>query len=63
MEPNEEAHCPVGPNGLDSLAGVSFIDPAVQVKPYPYYRALRDGDRFTSKRVWACIWCRGTKIS
>ena len=41
---NEEAHCPVGPSGLDSLAGVSFIDPAVQVKPYPYYRALRDGD-------------------
>ena len=40
---------PLGPAAqsvrrLDSLAGVSFIDPAIQEKPFPYYRALRDGD-------------------
>ncbi|OBG27804.1 hypothetical protein A5672_04910 [Mycobacterium alsense] len=29
---------------MESLAGVSFIDPAIQVKPFAYYRALRDGD-------------------
>ena len=36
--------CPVGGGELDSIAGVSFIDPAVQEKPHAYYRALRDGD-------------------
>jgi cytochrome P450 len=38
------AGCPAGQERLESLAGVSFIDPAVQVKPFAYYRALRDGD-------------------
>jgi cytochrome P450 len=39
-----ESGCPLGSSGLDSLAGVSFIDPAVQEKPYAYYHALRHGD-------------------
>ncbi len=43
-ESSPEAGCPVGGGKLDSLAGVSFIDPAVQEKPHAYYRALRDGD-------------------
>ena len=36
--------CPAGEDRLESLAGVSFIDPAIQEKPFAYYRALRDGD-------------------
>ena len=36
--------CPVGGERLNSLDGVSFIDPAVQEKPFAYYRALRYGD-------------------
>ena len=43
-EATPESGCPVGGAKLDSLAGVSFIDPAVQEKPHAYYRALRDGD-------------------
>jgi len=41
---NSTAGCPAGQERLESLAGVSFIDPAIQVKPFAYYRALRDGD-------------------
>lgn len=41
---NSTAGCPAGHERLESLAGVSFIDPAIQVKPFAYYRALRDGD-------------------
>jgi cytochrome P450 len=41
---NSTARCPAGQERLESLAGVSFIDPAIQVKPFAYYRALRDGD-------------------
>lgn len=41
---NSTAGCPAGQERLESLAGVSFIDPAIQEKPFPYYRALRDGD-------------------
>ncbi len=36
--------CPAGEDRLESLAGVSFIDPAIQEKPFAYYRALREGD-------------------
>ena len=36
--------CPAGAERLESLAGVSFIDPAIQEKPFAYYRALREGD-------------------
>ena len=36
--------CSAGEDRLESLAGVSFIDPAVQEKPFAYYRALRNGD-------------------
>ena len=36
--------CPAGADRLESLAGVSFIDPAIQEKPFAYYRALREGD-------------------
>lgn len=41
---NSTAGCPAGQERLESLAGVSFIDPAIQVRPFGYYRALRDGD-------------------
>ena len=41
---NSTAGCPAGQERLESLAGVSFIDPAIQEKPFAYYRALRDGD-------------------
>ena len=41
---NSTAGCPAGQERLESIAGVSFIDPAIQVKPFAYYRALRDGD-------------------
>jgi cytochrome P450 len=41
---NSTAGCPAGEERLESLAGVSFIDPAIQEKPFAYYRALRDGD-------------------
>ena len=41
---NSTAGCPAGQERLESLAGVSFIDPDIQVKPFAYYRALRDGD-------------------
>ena len=43
-ESTPESGCPVDGGKLESLAGVSFIDPAVQEKPHAYYRALRDGD-------------------
>lgn len=33
--------CPVGLERLDSLDGASFIDPAIQEKPFAYYRTLR----------------------
>ena len=36
-----ETGCPVGGERLDSLDDVSFVDPAVQEKPFPYYRTLR----------------------
>jgi cytochrome P450 len=36
--------CPVDGGRLESVAGVSFIDPAIQINPFDYYRALRDGD-------------------
>ena len=38
------AGCPVGGGRLESLVGVSFIDPAIQESPFPYYRTLRDDD-------------------
>lgn len=41
---NSTAGCPAGQERLESLAGVSFIDPAIQEKPFAYYRAIRDGD-------------------
>jgi cytochrome P450 len=41
---NSTAGCPAGHERLETLAGVSFIDPAIQEKPFAYYRALRDGD-------------------
>jgi cytochrome P450 len=41
---NATAGCSAGQERLESLAGVSFIDPAIQEKPFAYYRALRDGD-------------------
>jgi len=41
---NSTAGCPADQERLEYLAGVSFIDPAIQEKPFPYYRALRDGD-------------------
>jgi cytochrome P450 len=42
--PTTETGCPVGHDRLDSLEGVSFIDPAIQEKPFAYYRTLRYGD-------------------
>src|ERR1700756_4881035 len=41
---NSTSGCPAGQERLESIAGVSFIDPDIQVKPFAYYRALRDGD-------------------
>ena len=38
------AGCPVGGGRLESLVGASFIDPAIQESPFPYYRTLRDDD-------------------
>jgi cytochrome P450 len=38
------ANCPVGGGHSDLLENVSFIDPAVQEKPFDYYRALRNSD-------------------
>ncbi|WP_155763496.1 cytochrome P450 [Mycobacterium asiaticum] len=40
-ESNAKAGCPVDVQRLDSLDGVSFVDPAVQEKPFAYYRTLR----------------------
>ncbi len=33
--------CPVGVERLDSLDDASFVDPAIQEKPFAYYRTLR----------------------
>mgnify|MGYP000681029309 CR=1 FL=1 len=33
--------CPVGVERLDSLDDASFVDPAIQQKPFAYYRTLR----------------------
>ena len=53
--------CPAGEDRLESLAGVSFIDPAIQEKPFAYYRALREGDPVHFEESSGCISCRGTK--
>jgi len=37
-------NCPAGGEYSDLLEEVSFIDPAVQEKPFHYYRALRNSD-------------------
>jgi cytochrome P450 len=37
-----DSGCPVGAERLDSLDGVSFIDPAIQQRPFAYYRTLRE---------------------
>ncbi|OBB69130.1 cytochrome P450 [Mycobacterium sp. 852014-50255_SCH5639931] len=37
-------NCPAGGGYSDLLEKVSFIDPAVQEKPFDYYRALRNSD-------------------
>ena len=42
--PQASANCPAGGRHSDLLESVSFIDPAVQEKPFDYYRALRDSD-------------------
>jgi len=42
--PQGAANCPAGGGHSDLLESVSFIDPAVQEKPFDYYRALRDSD-------------------
>jgi cytochrome P450 len=42
--PTTETGCPVGGDRLDSVEGVSFIDPAIQEKPFAYYRTLRYRD-------------------
>ncbi len=36
-----DARCPLDVERLSSLDGVSFIDPAIQEKPFAYYRTLR----------------------
>jgi len=36
-----EGSCPAGLERLSSLNEASFLDPAIQVKPFAYYRALR----------------------
>ena len=36
--------CPADGDRLESFARVSFIDPAIQINPFDYYRALREGD-------------------
>lgn len=43
MTESTTAHerCPVGLDRLDSLDGVSFLDPDIQVDPFAYYRTLR----------------------
>jgi len=37
-----DSGCPAGAERLDSLDGVSFIDPAIQQRPFAYYRTLRE---------------------
>lgn len=36
-----KASCPAGVDRLDSLDDASFVDPAIQEKPFAYYRTLR----------------------
>ncbi|OBK35638.1 hypothetical protein A5658_08345 [Mycobacterium sp. 1245111.1] len=43
-EHSEGANCPANGGHSDLLEKVSFIDPAVQEKPFDYYRALRNCD-------------------
>src|SRR3546814_14248450 len=40
-EKGVEAGCPFPEGQVQDILDTSFLDPAVQEKPYPYYRALR----------------------
>lgn len=39
--PATQSDCPVSVERLDSLDDASFVDPAIQQKPFAYYRTLR----------------------
>src|SRR3546814_16111853 len=41
LEKGVEAGCPFPEGQVQDILDTSFLDPAVQEKPYPYYRALR----------------------